>query len=208
MAPSGRHTCALSVDDSAVCWGDNWFGQTDVPDSADAPSKLSIWDRIRLGHLSSRNGAFKAISAGWRHSCAIRMDGTLLCWGYNNPGTEDPLLTDGQAAPPGGTFEAISAGSYSSCGLRTADAVVCWGAGADLVDHLGIKDLETISAGDNFTCGLRTDGSIDCWGSVPFGSATTGANQAVSAGSGYACGLKDDGTIRCNGRSAGSIVTS
>lgn len=115
---------------------------------------------------------------------------------------------DGQAAPPGGTFEAISAGSHSSCGLRTDDAVVCWGAGADLVDYLDITDLETISTGDYFTCGLRTDGSIDCWGSIPFGSANTGANQAVSAGSGYACGLRNDGTIRCNGRSAGSIVTS
>ena len=93
--------------------------------------------------------------------------------------------------------------------VKTDGRRICWGAGADLVDHLGIKDLETISASDYFTCGLRTaDGSIECWGSVPSGSASTGAHQAVSAGSGYSCGLRDDGTIRCNGRSAGSILTS
>ena len=208
VAAGGKHTCALRVDGSAVCWGANDVGQTDVPDRADAPSKLSVWDRIRLGHLSNRNGDLKEISAGSAHSCAIRADDTLLCWGYNNPGVLNPQVTEGQAAPPGGTFKAVAAGGNHSCGLRTDGGVACWGAGADLVDHLGITGLETISAHSQLSCGLRTDRSIDCWNGVPDFDYRSHAYRAVSAGNGYVCGLRDDGTIRCGGRSAGSIVTA
>ena len=209
VAVGGDHSCALRVDGTAICWGDNEYGQTDVPHGAHAPSRLSVWDRIRLGHLSNRNGTFKAIATGWRHSCAIRSDDAVLCWGYNNPGTGEAQSEFGQARAPGGTFRAISAGAHHSCGLRTDGGVVCWGSEAGLTARLGIKDLTTVSAGSGFTCGVRTDGTINCWAGELFGIGhiPTGTFQAVASGGSHACGLRTGGRIICWGDSPGAIAT-
>lgn len=42
-----------------------------------------------------------AISAGDSHTCGLRDDGALVCWGRND---------DGRATPPAGSFTAVSAG--------------------------------------------------------------------------------------------------
>ena len=58
------------------------------------------------------------MSAGYDHSCAIREDGTLACFG-------DDLY--GQATPPAGTFEELSAGYHHNCAVRSNGAFACWG---------------------------------------------------------------------------------
>src|SRR3990172_7697131 len=59
------------------------------------------------------------VSAGGYHTCGVRTDGTLACWGYN---------ASGQASPPGGTFTQVSAGYYEyTCAVRTDGTLACWG---------------------------------------------------------------------------------
>ncbi len=59
-----------------------------------------------------------AVSAGLYHSCALKVDGTLDCWGNN---------VDGQAAGQPGPYLSVSAGWYHSCGVKADGAVDCWG---------------------------------------------------------------------------------
>jgi alpha-tubulin suppressor-like RCC1 family protein len=49
------------------------------------------------------------------HSCGLKTDGTVVCWGWN------------QALPPAGTFASVSAGMYHSCGVKTDGTLACWG---------------------------------------------------------------------------------
>ncbi|GIW44313.1 MAG: hypothetical protein KatS3mg077_1595 [Candidatus Binatia bacterium] len=44
---------------------------------------------------------FAQVSAGERHTCGVKTDGTVQCWGWNN---------SGQSSPPAGTFAQVSAG--------------------------------------------------------------------------------------------------
>ena len=64
------------------------------------------------------DAGFRAISVGYFHTCGIRADSTVTCWGEN---------TSGQAHPPGGWFTAVDTGLDHSCGLRTDGTVTCWG---------------------------------------------------------------------------------
>ncbi len=50
-------------------------------------------------------GTFASVSAGAYHTCGVRTDGTIACWGDNDYG---------QAAPPGGIFTSVSAGGRTT----------------------------------------------------------------------------------------------
>jgi alpha-tubulin suppressor-like RCC1 family protein len=56
------------------------------------------------------------VSAGTSHACAVRGNGTVVCWGNDSYG---------QSTPPEGTFMQVSVGQKHTCGVRTDGTVVC-----------------------------------------------------------------------------------
>jgi hypothetical protein len=60
--------------------------------------------------------SFTQISAGSDHTCGLRIDGSVTCWGSNSYG---------QAVAPSGTFAQLSAGDQYTCGLRAAGRRQC-----------------------------------------------------------------------------------
>ena len=100
---------------------------------------------------------FKAFDAGDRHSCGLRADDTIVCWGNNDRGQSDA---------PQGAFKAVTAGDRHSCGLRTDDTIECWG---DFTNEFGQAytpsgTFKSVTAGDDHTCAVRTSNTIECWG--------------------------------------------
>ena len=140
---------------------------------------------------------FTAMSAGGAHSCGLRTDGTVTCWGRNRYGQTDA---------PSGSFAAVSAGERHSCGVRTDGTITCWGDNTDgYEEEVGQADAPSgsftaVSAGGFHSCGLRTNGTVTCWGSNRYGQtdAPSGSFAAVSPRGG-ACGLRTDGTVACWG---------
>ncbi len=65
IAAGAQHGLALKSDGSVVAWGNNSFGQTNVPAGLDS---------------------VVAIAAGDYHSLALRADGTVVAWGNNSKG--------------------------------------------------------------------------------------------------------------------------
>ena len=71
------------------------------------------------------------VSAGNAHSCGIKSDGTLHCWGFNTSGQlGDNSMTDRlipTAINGGVSWKQVSVGGDHSCGIKSDDTLYCWG---------------------------------------------------------------------------------
>ena len=140
---------------------------------------------------------FAAVAAGSHHSCGLRTDGTVACWGDNGWGHADT---------PSGTFSAVTAGGSHTCGLRDDGAVTCWGRNTRGQTNAPNGQFTIISAGATHSCGLRSDTTLTCWGENWAGQADapTGEFSAVTAGGSHTCGLRTNATITCWGNNSGA----
>ena len=83
--------------------GDNVLGIAHLAtDGSIACSGRDPWLANDSGMVDSPSGTYIAVSAGYRHSCAVATDGTIACWGADESGLVDA---------PAGTYKAVSAGS-------------------------------------------------------------------------------------------------
>ena len=140
---------------------------------------------------SARLSDIDAISVGFRHTCALTVDGNVKCWGegsHGRLGNGDPA---DQSAPvdvltssstPLGGIAAISPGYHHTCALTTDGNVKCWGQGdRGQLGNNGTSDnnspvdvltssstplggIAAIYSGFYHTCALTTDGNVKCWG--------------------------------------------
>lgn len=136
IAPGvGPHLCATLPDRSARCWGWNLLGKL-----GDGSAGVGY-------DLTPRDpgiGPVRSIVRGLRHTCALRDDRTVWCWGGNDYG---------QAGVPVAASDA--------CGLDGGGTFPCVLRPRRLQ---GIDQVETLYPGALRTCALRTDHSLWCWG--------------------------------------------
>ena len=101
-----------------------------------------------------------SISSGIGAVCALRRDGSAVCWG-----------SDDLTPPAGEKFTDISVGSRQlACGLRTDGTAVCWGpwaslsppAGAKFID-ISVPSARSADSGYGYVCALSENGAAVCW---------------------------------------------
>src|SRR5436190_1136647 len=117
-----------------------------------------------------------SISAGQYHTCGLKTDGTLACWGRTN---------EGQSSPPGDTFTQVIPGVPQTVGLKTDGTLAYWGDTTyGQSNPLPTGTFTQISAGTYHSCAVKTDGTVVCWGYNGQGqtNAPTGTFTQVSAG--------------------------
>jgi alpha-tubulin suppressor-like RCC1 family protein len=137
------------------------------------------------------------VATGAFHTCAMKVDGTVKCWGRNNEGqlgrgTTQNVNNDFPAAVTfAGSVVAIAAGAYHSCALLAGGTIQCWGRNDELQvgDASGASPISAptntrsfatvpalgIAAGGYHSCALMSDGTVMCWGDNRYKQSTTGA---------------------------------
>jgi alpha-tubulin suppressor-like RCC1 family protein len=210
---AGRnHTCALTPDGVAYCWGDNSYGQLGNGTTTYSTTPVPV----------SGGYDWSAISAGATHTCGI-VGITVYCWGNNSSGqlgngTTTNSLTPVPATPSSRlVFYGVSAGGSHTCGIvmptfnvSLANVGYCWGENSSgqlgngtinnslipvavsttLVDGSNSAargGWNTLSAGYSHTCGnavIPTAGGTP--GNYPYGNYVLcwGDNSAGELGNG------------------------
>ncbi|CAE7276431.1 UVR8, partial [Symbiodinium necroappetens] len=137
-------------------------------------------------------------SAGDSHTCAVKSDGQLVCFGWNQFGQCDVPEDIGETL-------LVSAGHSHTCAITADGRLVCFGwneyGQCDVPRNLG--PVLTVSAGRSHTCAITAEGQLVCFGYNSDGQcavpADLGPVVAVSAGESYTCTVKADGQLVCFG---------
>jgi alpha-tubulin suppressor-like RCC1 family protein len=197
MVSSGEwHSCGLTSDGTAWCWGRNVEGQLGAP-SAESCAGVSC----AMAAVEVTGGLhFRSIEAGNGHTCAVTLGGEAFCWGLNSWGQLGDGTRTGTVAPvraaPGLTFSSVSLDHLQTCGVTTSGDVYCWGAndnrqlGDDAATtcligtiqrscsttpvRVPIPEAAVVDVGLGHACALTTAKQMYCWGWNVFGQAGTG----------------------------------
>ncbi len=201
VAAGGYHTCALKTNGTVYCWGYNYMGQLGDSTNVDRYTPVQVKGVDGKGYLTN----ISQINLGNEHTCALKTNGTVYCWGYNSLGqlgdnTDINRYTPVQVKGVGGEgyltdITQISAGGYHACVLKTDGTIYCWGDNynGQLGDNTNINrytpvqvkgadgkgyltNVIQVAAGRYYTCALKTDGTVYCWGLNDFGQLGDNAN--------------------------------
>jgi alpha-tubulin suppressor-like RCC1 family protein len=181
-----QHTCGVTTDNRAYCWGRNTEGQLGIgTTTAGSSTPVPVAGTLR----------FRMISAGFDATCAVTTDFHAYCWGSNGRGELGDGTTTDRIRPTavagGLRFRTVATSFQHTCGLTYPDSrIFCWGWNSDgqlgdrsRTDRLRPVAIATtltfkqVTAGYHHSCGLTGDGHLYCWGANHYGEAGTGSTD-------------------------------
>ncbi len=198
----GGTVCGVRRDSTAVCWGrgsDGRAGSNDDLDIGPGWNPIQPFMQVNIGLVTT-------LDVDEFHACAVRVNGTVVCWGteqqeplqgylgckgcINQGGLANPFVKPNDGTAPVGLAVSVSISETTSCILRVNGDVFCWGMNDK--GQLGLPNhILSIGASDEDLSGLRAAG----FGSVRKLAATVGAT----------CALRLDGSTVCVGESVAGI---
>jgi alpha-tubulin suppressor-like RCC1 family protein len=153
VGPGGNGTrgLALTSKGTVLRWGNETIHRDATP-----PSGLS---------------SIVAVAAGYNHSLALRSNGSVVGWGFNNagqatgrPNTNAPYVSSGEVvlqAEPLTNVLSIAASRGYSLALKKDGTVVSWGRMVNdqypATVPAGLSNVIAISAGESFCLAITTN---------------------------------------------------
>ena len=193
VAVGNYHMCAVLIDDTVKCWGENVVGQIGDGTTSDSLTPVEV---ASLTDVAS-------VVCGDSFSCALLNTGAIKCWGANQLWDSHGFLGDGTSTVPTNTGKYSTNGEYS----------------AFLVDVLGIENATQIEIQQYYACAVARSKTVKCWGTnhlfnqlgtgrplfdhnVPV--EVTGITGVTSVAVGYltSCASPEDGTVKVWGGNA------
>ena len=195
-----------------VAWGDDEFGETNVPPipttvvaiaagdyhglALQANGIVTAWGDNEYGETNVPGGltSVVAVAAGGVHSLALQANGLVSAWGDNSYGED--------FVPAGLTnVIAIAGGADHNVALQSNGTVTAWGFDGDGETNVppGLTNVIAIAAGSFHNLALQANGTVVAWGSdsdgqidVPSGLTNV---VAIAGGGSHSLALLANGTI-------------
>lgn len=191
VSSGGWHTAALKADGSLWAWGYNTYGQVGNGTITHVYSPVQILTANELE--TSSTTPWKAVSAGFVYTLAIKADGSLWAWGNNVYGQIgiNPSEVNYGAVPlqigADTDWQAVAAGARHTVALKTNGTLWAWGnntygqlgngtaTDTFVPTQVGTDtDWLAVSTAGFHSVALKIDGSLWSWGLNFFGELGNG----------------------------------
>lgn len=212
VAAGGAHVVAVRSDGAAVAWGDNSYGQANVPGGLSnlvdvaagmwfslglrADGTVVGWGGNVYGEQRMPAGLSNVVSVVARqfHGLALRADGTAAAWGYNGYG--EGSIPEGLS-----NVTSLAAGYFHNLALKADGTIVAWGNNNSGQTNVppSLTDITAVAGGAQFSMALTSAGRVIAWGDNSFHQTNVPAGLsgviAIAAGVYHAVALCADGTV-------------
>lgn len=170
--------CVVTTGGAVWCWGRNNVGQL----GGGAPAGFHGLP-VAVATLGS---GVAAVSFGNAHGCALKTNGAVVCWGWNDYGQVGKGGFDTASAPTtltalaGDTVVSVVAGGIHSCAVLANGTAKCWGSNigfalgrggstsdfADLPLPVTVvsSGITAMVGGTYSSAAIRSGGRILAWG--------------------------------------------
>ena len=191
-----QHSCGVTADGRAYCWGENGDGQLGNGTTTNSSTPVRV-----TGILASKTVV--QISVGGSTSCALTSDNLIYCWGGNGSaqfgngtwtGSLTPTATTMSGALTGKTIIQITVGGDWTCALASDGSAYCWGenwngrVGDGTTNNsptpvavTGGLSFISLSAMASNTCGITAQYKAYCWGGNGNGQIGNNSTTQVTA---------------------------
>lgn len=202
LRSGASHSCLLRASGAVMCWGRNEAGQLGDGSTTPRSSPTAV---VGLAALSDA----RALALGDAHSCVLRGDGDVWCWGRNDGGQLGDGLLASRSTPSQvprlKQVEQIAAGAATTCARTRGGQVFCWGdnrqgelglASPDAnrltpVAVPGLSGATDLSMGAHHACVVTLDRTVRCWGANAVGQLGDGTTTTSRAPAAAITGLID-----------------
>jgi alpha-tubulin suppressor-like RCC1 family protein len=149
---------------------------------------------------------------GHSHTCGLRRDGTVLCWGADEFGE----LGDGgrlgssttPVSLPFNNIVDISSGVHHTCAVDEDGTVLCWGFAKSPIHPIAISPARRVATAAVDSCALLVNGEVWCWpedlSSPPAQMPGLAGVTAITGTFAHYCALIENSTqpVRCWGNNS------
>lgn len=200
------HTCGITPDGRAYCWGDNKEGQLGDGSTENQRTPVPVETQVRFSSLSVGSGI----------TCGVSVKGEAYCWGDSREQTRESAKP--RRVSSNLKFRDLAVSGYDdACAISIDHGVYCWKVSpAELIPQAvqGKLSWRSISGGHHHFCGNVSEGKTYCWGNNgdgQLGDGSTNNSQqpvevivnsrytATAAGETFTCGLTTQHSAYCWG---------
>jgi len=181
------HTLAIKTDGTLWTWGFNTSGQLGDYSGINRSTPVTTF---------AGGTNWKQVAGGYRHTAAIKTDGTLWTWGVNTSGQlgrSTLIFTPVTTFAGGTTWSQVAGGGSHTAAIKTDGTLWTWGLNSSgqlgtndiniritpVTTFAGGTDWSQVSCGvNNHTAAIKTDGTLWTWGLNGYGQL--GTNDSIT----------------------------
>ena len=188
------HTCGLTSDGTAYCWGENSWGQLGSVPADRMPAPVIGVER------------YVRIAAGGQHTCGLTTTGGITCWGDGAVGQHGDGRDRSSAesyytarrpfpSPVRSTrkFVDVASSAYASCAVTDTGETWCWGSNGYLELGVSVAGVCRMPA-DPYYYPQEHDWPCS---TAPVRVSVPGTMSSVSSAVFSMCGIADVDRIVC-----------
>ena len=215
-------TCAIKKSDNSLwCWGYNNFGQigNGISGYTECPNNGSHC-KTQKTPIQIGSDSWFVVSSGGLHTCGLKQNGILWCWGNNSVGQLGNGKSGHDSCPTTAAADCenistpiqigndywsyVDVNNVNTCALKQDGTLWCWGNNLDgQLGHIKapqntpikmeIDLCSHVSVGREYICAIKkTDYTLWCWGLNDQGQVGNGLTSSTYTPTHVSCLVNEE----------------